>query len=663
MTNTTKRINELRELIRYHDDKYYIDASPEITDYEYDQLMHELLHLEDEHPELIKEDSPSRRVGGQPLKEFTTVPHALPMLSLDNTYSYDELRNFDIRVKKGLGEEIIEYTVELKIDGVSASLIYRQGIFQQGITRGNGMEGDDITLNLRTMRTIPLRLNEPVDIEIRGEVYMPLKGFEAFNQTRDVPFANPRNATAGSLHMLDPKQVAKRPLSIFIHSLGNVPDWTIPTQEESLRKLQGLGLVINPYHCLCQGIDEVIAYCQECEKLRPNLGYEIDGTVVKVNSLEFQKQLGVTSRSPRWAVAYKFTAQQATTILKDIIIQVGRTGALTPVAILETVELAGVKISRATLHNEDEIKRKDIRILDRVVIERSGDVIPKIVGMLPGTERNAPFVFPTTCPECGAMVIRIEGEARSFCSGVNCPAGRQRRIEYFASKGCMNIEGMGTSVVKQLLEEGIIEDIPSIYTLKDSSDKIARLCSLEGWGDKSVENLLASIKESTSRSLNRLINGFGIPQVGSKLSTVLAEHFGSMETVSRATQEELLNIPDIGPKTAMNIVTFFSQEQTKSLLASLKALSITGEGKKGAGVPHSRGDEPEFVITGTLPNLSRAEATEIIQRLGGRTSDNVSKKTSALIVGEKPGSKLEKARRMGIRIILAEEFEGMNMFG
>jgi len=672
------RIDELRGLIRYHDDKYYGNASPEISDYEYDQLMHELLHLEDEHPELIREDSPSRRVGGQPLKEFATIPHTIAMLSLDNTYSYDELRDFDIRVKKLLGREEIEYTVELKIDGVSASLIYHQGEFQQGVTRGNGMEGDDITWNLRTIRSIPLQLNESMDIEVRGEVYMPVKGFEAFNQTRDVPFANPRNAAAGSLHMLDPKQVAKRPLSIFIHSLGNVPNWTIPTQEQSLCKLQGLGLVVNPYHRLCQGIDEVITYCQECEKLRPDLGYEIDGTVVKVNSLEFQKRLGVTSRSPRWAVAYKFTAQQATTILKDIIIQVGRTGALTPVAILEPVELAGVKISRATLHNEDEIKRKDIRINDRVVIERSGDVIPKIVGVLPAAEgRNAPFIFPTTCPECGAMVIRLEGESRSFCSGVNCPAGRQRRIEYFASKGCMNIEGMGTSVVKQLLEEGIIEDIPSIYTLRKNGDsalfleeKIGRcphfskrLCSLEGWGDKSVENLLASIEESTTRSLNRLINSLGIPQVGSKLSTVLAEHFGSMENVSCATQDELLNIPDIGPKTAANIVTFFSQEQTKSLLASLKSLGINGKGKEGAAVPRSRGDEAEFVLTGTLPNLSRAEATEIIQRLGGRTADNVSKKTSALIVGDKPGSKLKKAQQLGIRIILAEEFKEMAMVG
>ncbi|MEK7812506.1 MAG: NAD-dependent DNA ligase LigA, partial [Candidatus Desantisbacteria bacterium] len=454
------RIDSLRELIRYHDYKYYAEASPEISDYEYDQLMHELLHLEDEHPELIREDSPCRRVSGQPLEEFTSVPHAMPMLSLDNTYSYDDLRAFDNRVRKGLGQEEVEYVVELKIDGVGASLIYQQGIFQQGLTRGDGVVGDDITLNLRTIHAIPLRLNEPIDVEVRGEVYLPVKGFERFNASRiaqkEPPFANPRNAAAGSLHLLNPALVSKRPLSIFIHSLGYAPDWTISTHDDTLNRLQELGFAINPFRKLLVGIDRVIEYCQECEQLRTDLGYEIDGTVVKVNTLEFQKQLGSTNRSPRWAVAYKFTAQQATTLLRDIIVQVGRTGALTPVAIVEPVEIGGAKISRATLHNEDEIKRKDIRINDRIIIERSGDVIPKVVGVLPATgergERNTPFVFPVACPECGAAVVRPEGEVKVFCTGINCPAQRQRRIEYFASRGCMNIEGMGTSVVKQLLE-------------------------------------------------------------------------------------------------------------------------------------------------------------------------------------------------------------------
>ncbi|MDI6781816.1 MAG: NAD-dependent DNA ligase LigA [bacterium] len=677
MTGTVdiaSRIDSLRELIRHHDYKYYVEASPEISDYEYDQLMHELLQLEDEHPELIREDSPCRRVSGQPLEEFTSIPHAMPMLSLDNTYSYDDLRSFDSRIRKGLGQigqksqEEVEYVVELKIDGVGASLIYRQGIFQQGLTRGDGLMGDDITLNLRTIHAIPLRLNEPVDIEVRGEVYMSIKGFEVFNDSRiaqkELPFANPRNAAAGSLHLLNPALVAKRPLSIFVHSLGYVPDWTISTHDDTLNRLQELGFAINPYRRLLVGIDRVIEYCQECEQLRANLGYEIDGTVVKVNALEFQKQLGSTNRSPRWAVAYKFTAQQATTFLRDIIIQVGRTGALTPVAIVEPVEIAGAKISRATLHNEDEIKRKDIRINDRIIIERSGDVIPKVVGVLPATgergergERNTPFAFPVTCPECGAMVVRPEGEAKVFCTGVNCPAQRQRRIEYFASRGCMNIEGMGTSVVKQLLEQGLIEDILSIYTLKDSPDRLERLGSLEGWGDKSVENLMASIEKSKARPIDRLINGLGIPQVGSKMSTVLAEYFGSLENICQATNEELLSIPDIGPKTALCITTFFSQEQTKTLLASLNALGISKKGENNVEVTvESEFSGKEFVITGTLPNLSRAEAAEVIQRLGGKTSANVSKKTSALIVGEKPGSNLEKAQHLGIQIIMAEEF-------
>lgn len=663
INGAASRIDSLRESIRYHDYKYYVEALPEISDYEYDQLMHELLQLEDEYPELIREDSPCRRVSGQPLKEFTSVPHAMPMLSLDNTYSYDDLRAFDSRVKKGLGQEEIEYVVELKIDGVGVSLIYKQGIFQQGLTRGDGVMGDDITLNLRTIRAIPLRLNESVDVEVRGEVYMPVKGFEGFNNSRlaqkELPFANPRNATAGSLHLLNPALVAKRPLSIFVHSLGYVPDWTVSTHSNTLNRLGGLGFVINPYRKLLVGIDRVIEYCQECEQLRTSLGYEVDGTVVKVNSLEFQRQLGSTSRSPRWAVAYKFTAQQATTLLKDIIIQVGRTGALTPVAILEPVEIAGARISRATLHNEDEIKRKDIRINDRVIIQRSGDVIPKVVGVVPATEgRNMPFIFPDTCPECGAMVVKPEGESRLFCTGVNCPAGRQRRIEHFASRECMNIEGMGTSVVKQLLEQGIIDDILSIYTLKDSSDKLKRLCSLEGWGDKSVENLLVSIEKSKARPLDRLINGLGIPQVGSKMSMVLAEHFGSLEDLIHATNEELLSIPDIGPKTALCITTFFSQEQTKILVAALNSLGISKKPIKTAIVDNEFSGK-EFVITGTLLNLSRTEAAEIIHELGGKTSDHVSKKTSALIVGEKPGSKLERAEQLGIRIITADVFEEM----
>ncbi len=665
VSNTASRIDSLRELIRYHDYKYYVEASPEISDYEYDQLMHELLQLEDEHPELIREDSPCRRVSGQPLEEFTSVPHAMPMLSLDNTYSYDDLRAFDNRVRKGLGQkgqEEVEYVVELKIDGVGASLIYRQGIFQQGLTRGDGLMGDDITLNLQTIHSIPLRLNEPVDIEVRGEVYMSLKGFEGFNDSRiaqkEPPFANPRNAAAGSLHLLNPASVAKRPLSIFVHSLGYVPDWTILTHDDTFNRLQELGFAINPYRKLLVGIDRVIEYCQECEQLRTCLGYEIDGTVVKVNSLKFQKQLGSTNRSPRWAVAYKFTAQQATTFLRDIIVQVGRTGALTPVAIVEPVEIAGAKISRATLHNEDEIKRKDIRINDRIIIERSGDVIPKVIGVLPSAdERNTPFVFPTACPECGAAVVKPDGEARSFCTGVNCPAQRQRRIEYFASRGCMNIEGMGTSVVKQLLEQGLIEDILSIYTLKDSSDKLERLGSLDGWGDKSVQNLLANIEKSKARPFDRLINALGIPQVGSKMSTILAEYFGSLENIRQAANEELLSIPDIGPKTALCITAFFSQEQTRTLLAALDALGISkGNFSIEADVIESKFSGKEFVITGTLPNLSRAEAAEIIQKLGGKTSDHVSKKTSALIVGKEPGSKLEKAQRLGIQIITAEEF-------
>jgi DNA ligase (NAD+) len=658
MEDYKARIEELKELIRYHDYKYYVEAQPEISDYEYDQLMKELIELEKAHPECITKDSPTQRVSGTPLEEFTSVPHQIPMLSLDNTYSIEELKEFHQRIVRWLGKEEIEYVAELKIDGVGVSLRYENGIFVQGLTRGDGEVGDDITLNLRTIHTIPLRLNNPIDIEVRGEVYMDLAGFEKLNQERiasgEAPFANTRNATAGSLHLLDPKIVAQRPLNIFIHSLGLVEEGLFKTHYETLKKLESLGLVVNSNYKLCKGIDEVINYCQECEQMKDKLGYDVDGMVIKVNSLQEQKRLGFTARSPRWAIAFKFTAEQATTLLKEIRIQVGRTGALTPVAILEPVKLAGAKISRATLHNEDEIRRKDIRVGDRVIIERSGDVIPKVVGVVKAEERGEKFEFPKTCPVCGAEVYRPEGEARSFCTGINCPAQLKRRIEFFASRTCMDIEGLGTKVVEQLVEKGFLKELTDIYSLKEHRE---RLETLEGWGTKSVDNLINNIELSKTRSFDRLINALGVPQVGAQTAHTLANRFQTIDRLMDAKEEELLEIEDIGPKVANSIVNFFRQPQTIQLISKLKETGVN------LGTPTTTPTIPlpyegkEFVITGSLKYYTRQQAEELIRRLGGKASSSVSKKTSFLIVGEKPGSKLDKAKKLGITQITAEEFE------
>lgn len=656
MEDYETKIKKLKTLIRYHDYKYYVDAQPEISDYEYDQLLKELIQLETAHPKCITKDSPTQRVSGVPLREFISVPHRVPMLSLDNTYSTDELKEFHQRIVRWLSKEDIEYIVEAKIDGVGVSLRYENGLFVQGLTRGDGEVGDDITLNLRTIHTIPLRLNKSINLEVRGEVYMDKEGFKRFNQERisknESPFANTRNATAGSLHLLDPKIIAQRPLSIFIHSLGFVETQLFKTHYATLKEFESLGLVVNPNYKLCKGIEEVIAYCQECEEMREKLNYDVDGMVIKVNYLEEQKKLGFTARSPRWAIAFKFTAEQATTLLKEIKVQVGRTGALTPVAILEPVTLVGAKISRATLHNEDEIKRKDIRVGDNVIVERSGDVIPKIIGVVKAKERGKVFEFPKTCPVCGAEVYKPEGEAKSFCTGVNCPAQLKRRIEFFASRGCLDIEGLGTKVVEQLVERGFLKELTDIYWL----DK-EKLKTLEGWGEKSVDNLINNIEFSKNKPLDRVINAFGIPHVGAQTALTLSKKFATLERLMAADEDELLKIEDVGPKVAMSIINFFNQPQTKKLIDKLKTAGVH------LGIPAHVSTHPmpyedkEFVITGSLTDYTRGEAEELIRRLGGKTSSSVSKKTDFLIVGEKPGSKIDKAKKLGITQIPAKDFE------
>ncbi|MEW6620043.1 MAG: NAD-dependent DNA ligase LigA [bacterium] len=650
------QISKLKALIKYHDYKYYVEAAPEISDYEYDQLLKELIQLETAHPECITPDSPTQRVSGQPLEEFTSVRHRAPMLSLDNTYSIDELKEFHQRVVRWLNKQTIEYVTELKIDGVGVSLKYENGVFVQGLTRGDGKVGDDITLNLRTIRTIPLQLNKPINLEVRGEVYMDKVRFEQVNQERinrnEPPFANTRNATAGSLHLLDPKIVAQRYLNVFIHSLGIAEKEIFKTQSETLKEFENLGLVVCPHYKLCQGIEEVIDYCQEWEEKKDKLRYDVDGMVIKINYLEEQKKLSFTAKSPRWAVAFKFTPEQATTVLKGIIVQVGRTGALTPVAMLEPIKLAGVTISRATLHNEDEIKRKDIRIGDKVIVERSGEVIPKVVGVVKSEERGKIFEFPKNCPVCGAEVYRPEGEARSFCTGVNCPAQLKRRIEFFASRGCMDIEGLGTSIVNQLVEKGFLQELSDIYWLKNYNETLKEL---EGWGEKSVDNLMNSIETSKNKSLDRLINALGIPHVGSQTARVLSDKFKTLQRLMTATQDELLEIEDVGPKVAGSIINFFNQPQTKKLISKLEKAGVNlGSLLPTHPMPY---EGKEFVITGSLKNYTRGQAEELIRRLGGKPSSAVSKKTDLLIVGENPGSKLNKAKNLGIPQIPSKEFE------
>ena len=659
-----QRIEKLRQEIHLHDYRYYVQASPVISDYEYDRLLRELIELEAQYPQLIRPDSPTQRVGGQPLEGFSSVRHRVPMLSLSNSYSTDELVEFDARVRRFLKGETVEYVVELKIDGVSASLTYEDGLLVLCATRGNGEVGDDITLNLKTIRSIPLKLNtedkDLKNIEVRGEVYIPINAFRAVNKERvlkeEPPFANPRNAAAGSLHTLDPGIVAKRPLNIFIHSPGYHQEGIFAAQDEMLRKMKEIGFRVNPHYRLCRNMDEVIDVCQDWEEKHKDLDYEVDGMVVKVNSLVQQRNLGWTAKSPRWAIAYKFKAEQATTELKKIIVQVGRTGALTPVAVLEPVHLAGAKISRATLHNEDELKRKDIRIGDRVIVERSGDVIPKVVGVVPSEKRQQPYKFPKECPVCGAEVIKPAGEAKSFCTGASCPAQLKRRLAYFVCRSCLDINGLGGKLIDKFVDEGIIKELADLYRLKDKREEIL---SLEGWAEKSFDNLIDRIEESKQAPLDKLISGLGIPFVGAQTAYLLSRKFGSLTELSRASEEELLSIEGVGSKTAETISTFFKQPQAEDLLEKLRSFGVRGvEPQKAVA---SKAPTPyqglTFVITGSLSNYTREEAEDLIRSLGGKPGKSISKKTSFVVVGENPGSKLAGAKELGVARIKAEDFE------
>lgn len=653
------QINKLREKIIYHERKYYVDNDPQISDYEFDLLIKQLQDLEEQFPDLITLDSPTQRVGEQPLEGFPSVEHKTPMLSLDNCYSFEELKEFEERIKKFLPTEDIQYTAELKIDGVGISVRYTGKKLIQAVTRGDGIRGDDVTANVKTIRSLPLRISDDREVEVRGEIYLPFKSFIQINQERaekgEPLFANPRNAAAGSIRMLDPKVVASRRLDIFLYSLF-IDGKQLETQWKSLQGLNERGFKINPESALCSNLNEVLDFYNRWKEKRDSLDYDADGIVIKVNSTRQQQRLGFTAKFPRWAISFKFPARQATTTVNNIIIQVGRTGALTPVAILEPVKLSGITISRATLHNQDEIERKDIRIYDHVLIERSGDVIPKVVSVMKdrrsGIEKK--FVFPEKCPVCFSRVFKPENEAVSRCINPSCPAILRESLLHFSSRRAMNIEGLGESLVDQLMREKLISNLADIYSLKKED-----LAELERMGEKSSQNLLDEIEASKNNSLARLIYSLGIRHVGERTAQTLAAHFRNMESLAKAAEEELIGLNDVGPKVAESIVFFFRQPENIDLISKLRnaGLNFTSRSEeKQTGQPLSG---KTFVITGKLESFSRDQAKEKIESFGGTVTSSVSKNTDYVIVGEDPGSKLDKARSLNVPLLDEEGLKAL----
>jgi DNA ligase (NAD+) len=658
-----RRIEDLRQEIRRHDYLYYVKNEPVISDYQYDMLIKELVALEREHPELITPDSPSQRVGGEPTEAFPTVLHPVPMLSLENTYSPEELRDFHRRVTEWLSGQKVEYVAELKIDGVAVSLRYEGGLFIQGATRGDGVRGDDITPNLRTIRSVPLRLlgDDPrlMNIEVRGEVYFPKDAFQRLNEERqnsgEKLFANPRNAAAGSLKLQDPRQVARRGLDMFVYAL--VSEREDLTHLERLESMSRIGLHVNPHFRLCDSIDEVLAYCQQWQGKRHDLAYETDGMVIKVNSPTQQRTLGSTAKSPRWMIAFKFPTEEAMTVLKDILVQVGRTGALTPVAVLEPVHLLGTTISRATLHNFEEIRRKDIRIGDHVMLEKGGEVIPKVVKVV--VERRpqgtVPFLEPQQCPVCGGTLVHLPDEVALRCENVNCLAQLKRRLEHFASRGAMDIEGLGPALVEQLVQRHLVNDYGDLYFL--TQDDLARL---DRMAEKSAHTVVTSIQRSKDNPLHRLIFGLGIRHVGVSAARLLASQFSSLERLIGAGPEELEQIAEIGPTMATSIVSFFDNDRNRLVLEKLRKAGVRFEAEK---LSDRENELPlagkTFVLTGTLRGFTRDEAGERIRSRGGRVTSSISTQTDYVIVGENPGSKLDKARRLNITRLNEDELRRM----
>jgi DNA ligase (NAD+) len=656
-SQTKQEINKLRKEIEFHEKKYYIENDPQISDYEFDLLLKKLQKLEFNFPALITPDSPTQRVGEQPVDGFSSIEHRFPMLSLDNCYSVAELREFEDRAKKAIASDNIEYVTELKIDGLGISVIYRDGTFSQAVTRGDGVRGDDVTANVKTIKSIPLKINSSHETEVRGEIYLPYSSFQKINQDRmereEPVFANPRNAAAGSIRLLDPKEVSERRLDVFLYSIF-IEGKEQKTQWKNLRLLKELGLKTNTVSRLCKDLEEVIAFYEEWLEKRDDLDYDVDGVVAKVSSTEQQNLLGSTAKFPRWAISFKFPARQATTRIQDIKIQVGRTGALTPVAILEPVKLSGITISRSTLHNEDEINRKDIRIGDFVLIERSGDVIPKVVSVMKDrrTGKESKFIFPNACPACRSSTFKPEGEAVSRCTNPSCPAKLKEALLHFSSRRAMNIEGLGEALVDLLLEKKVIIKISDLFTLK-----LEDLVDLERMGEKSSRNLLQEIERSKQRSFSHIIFALGIRYVGERTSQILTSHFQSLERLAAASYEELITIEDVGPKVAESIVFFFKQPENTELIDKLRKAGLNFSSKK----EEKRGEKPlsnkSFIITGKLLNFTRDEARELIENLGGTVTSSVTQKTNFAVVGESPGSKLAHAQRLGVAVLTEKDFE------
>jgi DNA ligase (NAD+) len=662
-----KHLEDLRRKIHYHNYRYYVLDEPEISDVEYDRLFQELEARERAHPELVTPDSPTQRIGAKPLEEFGTYEHSIPMLSLKSVTAEEEVRDFDDRVRRLLGSEAeIEYVVEPKIDGLAMELVYEQGVFTVGSTRGDGTTGENITPNLRTIKTIPLRIfsGDKVGaavplLEVRGEVFIPLSKFKALNAALGAKgekmFANPRNAAAGSVRQLDPKVTAARPLDFFAYGVGRAEGKDFSAQWEVLDYLRRIGFRVSPLIRQFKDIDGVIHYHDEVEAKRDDLDYEIDGIVVKVNSIAQQDMLGAVSRSPRWAIAYKFPAREEFTRVNDIRVQVGRTGALTPVAILEPVQIAGVTVSRATLHNEDELRRKDVRIGDTVVVERAGDVIPEVVSVIQSkrTGDEQEFRMPDRCPVCGSDVLKEGPIVR--CIGVSCTAQLKERIKHFVSLRALNVEGLGEKVIEQLVDREMVSDAADLFFLTRQ-----KLMRLERMGDKSARNILAALVKSTHTTFARLLHALGIRHVGEHTASLLATHFKDMNALRAADYEELIRIPEIGPEVANSIILFFAQESTKELLDKLERAGVEYEtkeveGAEGAGKILTG---KTFVFTGRI-SMPREEAKDIVERLGGKVASSVSKKTDYVVAGEEAGSKFEKAMKLGVTVIDEDAFREM----
>ena len=653
-----KEVERLRNEVGYHDRKYHVEADPEITDQEYDRLVSLLKELEAGNPELATADSPTQRVGGEPLEGFETVYHRIPMLSLANTYSHEDLLEFDKRVRKLLPEEGVEYVVEPKVDGVAVALVYQDGLLLRGVSRGDGEKGDDISANLRTIKSIPLRLDSAVSLEVRGEVFMPFKGFRRINRERaqngEAEYANPRNFTAGSLKLLDPRVSATRPLDIFIHSIGHFEAESLNSHLEALERFKGWGFKVIPHVKACRDIGEVIAYCDHWQGKHKKLDYGMDGMVVKVNSLEQRARLGQTSKEPRWAIAYKFPAEEAITVLNDIVVQVGRTGTLTPVAVLEPVPLAGTVVKRASLHNEDELKRKDVRIGDTVVIAKAGEIIPQVVRVLKEkrSRKEKKFVLPSSCPVCGESVERAEGEVAVRCVNISCPAQLKERIFHFTRRDAMDIETLGDALIDQLVDKGLVNDVADIYYLSRDS-----VMELERMGEKSADNLLAGIEASKTMGLSRLLNGLGVRMVGGTASEILAKRYRNLDVLGRATEEELASVYGIGEKIARSVASFFSSEENQAIIDKLARAGVNMSEPEGTEDEEGPLRGKSFVLTGTLENYSRSQAEGLIKKLGGKVVSSVSKKTDYVIMGGDPGSKHDQALRLGVKIVKEDEFD------